>query len=60
MGSRFAPQSASIGLALGFFLISGTVFGCINKTGEDLPAGLMSFPIAIELSIPAQKRLLVP
>jgi hypothetical protein len=51
MGSQFGPQSASIGLALGFFLISGTVVGgCINKTGEALPPGLMSFPIAIELS----------
>ena len=37
-------------MALGFFLISGTVsIGCINKTGEPLPAGLMTFPIAIEL-----------
>lgn len=51
MGSRFGPQSASIGLALGFFLMSGTVsIGCINKTGAPLPPGLMSFPIAIEIS----------
>ena len=51
MGSRFAPQSASIGLALGFFLISGMLLaGCINKTGEPLPPGLMSFPIAIQLA----------
>jgi hypothetical protein len=50
MGSQFGPQSAWIGIALGFFLISGTVStGCINTTGEPLPAGLMSFPIAIEL-----------
>jgi hypothetical protein len=51
MGSRFAPQSASIGLALGFFLISGMVSaGCVNRTGEELLPGLMSFPIAIELA----------
>ena len=51
MGSRFGPQSASFRFALGFFLISGAVAGsCINKTGESLPPGLMSFPIAIELS----------
>ena len=50
MGSRFGPQSARIGIALGFFLISGTVStGCVNKTGEPLPAGLMSFPIDIQL-----------
>jgi len=50
MGSRFGPQSARIGLALGFFLISGTIsVGCVNRTGEILPPGLMSFPIAIEL-----------
>ena len=54
MGSRFGPQGAAIGFALGFFLISGTVStGCINKDGEALPAGLMSFPIAIELSVDA-------
>jgi hypothetical protein len=52
MGSRFGPQGAAIGFALGFLLISGTVStGCINKDGEALPAGLMSFPIAIELSV---------
>lgn len=51
MGSRFGPQGALIRIALGFLLISGTVStGCVNKTGEALPAGLMSFPIAIELS----------
>ncbi|UCF48098.1 MAG: hypothetical protein JSU89_13145 [Myxococcales bacterium] len=51
MGSRFGPQGASFRFALGFLLISGTVStGCANKAGEDLPAGLMSFPIAIELS----------
>ncbi|KPK14302.1 MAG: hypothetical protein AMJ62_13240 [Myxococcales bacterium SG8_38] len=51
MGSRFGPQSASIRIALGFLLISGIVStGCVNDTGEPLPGGLMSFPIAIELS----------
>ena len=51
MGSRFGPQSTSIGLALGFFLISGMVStGCVNRTGQELDPGLMSFPIAIELS----------
>lgn len=51
MGSRFGPQSASIHVALGFLLICGSVSaGCVNKTGEALPPGLMSFPIAIELS----------
>jgi hypothetical protein len=50
MGSQFGPQGARIGMALGFFLISATIsVGCINRTGENLPAGLMSFPIAIEL-----------
>jgi hypothetical protein len=52
MGSRFGPQGAAIGFALGLLLISGTVStGCINKDGEPLPAGLMTFPIAIELSL---------
>jgi hypothetical protein len=52
MGSRFGPQSASIHFALGFLLIIGTVpTGCVNKDGEPLPPGLMSFPIAIELSV---------
>jgi hypothetical protein len=52
MGSRFGPQGVANGFALGFLLISGTVStGCINKDGEALPAGLMSFPIAIELSL---------
>jgi hypothetical protein len=52
MGSRFGPQGASIGFALGFLLISGTVStGCVNTDGQPLPAGLMSFPIAIELSV---------
>jgi hypothetical protein len=50
MGSQFGPQGARIGVALGFFLLSGTFsIACINKTGEALPAGLMTFPIAIEL-----------
>jgi hypothetical protein len=52
MGSRFGPQGAAIGVALGLLLISGTIStGCINKDGEALPPGLMSFPIAIELSV---------
>ena len=52
MGSRFGPQGGSIGVALGFLLISGTVStGCVNRDGAALPAGLMSFPIAIELSV---------
>ncbi len=52
MGSRFGPRGAGITFALGFLLISGTVStGCINTDGEPLPAGLMSFPIAIELSV---------
>jgi len=52
MGSRFGPQSRSIRFALGFLLIFGTVStGCINKDGDPLPAGLMSFPIAIKLSV---------
>ncbi len=52
MGSRFGPQGAAISFALGFLLISGTVStGCVNRDGEPLPAGLMSFPIAIELSL---------
>ena len=51
MGSRLDPQGASLGIALGFFLISGTISaGCVNKTGETLLPGLMSFPIAVELS----------
>ena len=54
MGSRFGPQGASIRFALGFLLTFGTVStGCINNSGEPLPAGLMSFPIAIELSVEA-------
>jgi hypothetical protein len=52
MGSRFGPQGAAIRFALGFLLISGTVStGCVNRDGEALPAGLMSFPIAIDLSV---------
>ena len=52
MGSRFDPQSASVRIALGFLLISGALSpGCINKDGEPLPGGLMTFPIAIELSL---------
>jgi len=52
MGSRFGPQSAATRFALGCLLISGTIStGCVNKEGEALPPGLMSFPIAIELSV---------
>ncbi len=52
MGSRFGPQSRSIRFALGFLLIFGSIStGCINKDGDPLPAGLMSFPIAIKLSL---------
>jgi|GEM_PF-1593501 len=52
MGSRFDPQSASVCFALGFLLIFGTVStGCINTDGDPLPVGLMTFPIAIELSL---------
>ncbi len=41
-----------IGFALGFLLMFGSVStGCARTTGENLPAGLMSFPIAIELSV---------
>ncbi len=51
MRSRFDPQGASLGFALGFFLISGMVStGCVNRTGDELLPGLMSFPIAIALS----------
>ncbi|MGD8605960.1 MAG: hypothetical protein PVH21_01610 [Myxococcales bacterium] len=51
MGSRFAPQSPSVRLALGILLMAGVASaGCVNKTGEPLPPGLMSFPIAVELS----------
>ena len=51
MGSRFGPRSATIGFALGFLLISALVAAsCVNRSGEALPAGLMSFPIAIEIS----------
>jgi len=52
MGSRYGPQGAAIRFALGFLLMSGTVStGCINTDGEPLPPGLMSFPIAIGLSV---------
>jgi hypothetical protein len=52
MGSRFGPQSASVRLALGLLLISGTVsIGCTNRDGESILPGLMSFPIAIETSV---------
>jgi hypothetical protein len=52
MRARFGPWSDVIGFALGFLLMFGTVStGCGRTTGEDLPAGLMSFPIAIELSV---------
>lgn len=51
MGSVFGPQSTSIRSVLGFLLASGIISaGCVNKTGEPLPDGLMSFPIGIELS----------
>lgn len=51
MGSRLGPQSPFVHVALGILLMVGIASaGCVNKTGESLPAGLMSFPIAIELS----------
>ncbi|MGB8331831.1 MAG: hypothetical protein WCE62_17020 [Polyangiales bacterium] len=51
MGSRFDPQSASGLFALGILLIFGALStGCVNKSGDPLPPGLMSFPIAIKLS----------
>ena len=51
MRSRFDPQGVWVRVALAFLLISGAVSaGCVNKEGESLVAGLMSFPIAIELS----------
>ncbi|MGB7475477.1 MAG: hypothetical protein WBM26_04635 [Polyangiales bacterium] len=52
MRSRFGAWSGVIGFALGFLLMFGAVStGCGRTTGEDLPTGLMSFPIAIELSV---------
>jgi len=52
MRSRFGPQGAVILAALGFLLIFGMVStGCDSRSGEKLPPGLMSFPIAIELSV---------
>jgi len=52
MRSGFGPWSEFVGFALGFLLMFGSVStGCARTTGEDLPAGLMSFPIAIELSV---------
>ncbi len=52
MRSGFGPWSDFVGFALGFLLMFGSVStGCARTTGEDLPAGLMSFPIAIELSV---------
>lgn len=52
MRSRFGPWSGVVGFALGFLLMFGAVStGCGRITGEDLPAGLMSFPIAIDLSV---------
>jgi hypothetical protein len=51
MGSQLGPQSPSVRLALGILLMSGIgSAACVNKTGESLPPGLMSFPIAIDLS----------
>ncbi|MDH3728595.1 MAG: hypothetical protein OER77_13785 [Myxococcales bacterium] len=53
MGSQFGPQGRASRFSLGFLLISGLMLdGCINKEGEPLPPGLMTFPIAIELSLP--------
>ncbi|MDH3201567.1 MAG: hypothetical protein OEM15_11805 [Myxococcales bacterium] len=53
MGSRFGPQGRARRFSLGFLLMSGLMWGgCINKEGERLPPGLMTFPIAIELSLP--------
>ncbi len=53
MGSQFGPQGRASRFSLGFLLISGLMWaGCINKEGEPLPPGLMTFPIAIELSLP--------
>ena len=53
MGSQFGPQGRATCFSLGFLLISGIVSaGCVNTDGEPLPPGLMTFPIAIELSLP--------
>ena len=53
MGSRFGPQGRAGGFSLGFLLILNAIgSGCINREGEALPPGLMTFPIAIELSVP--------
>ena len=53
MGSRFGPQGQASRFSLGFLLVSGLISaGCVNKDGEPLPPGLMTFPIAIELSLP--------
>ncbi|MDH3656504.1 MAG: hypothetical protein OEN21_19760, partial [Myxococcales bacterium] len=53
MGSQFGPRGRASRFSLGFLLISGLMWsGCINKEGERLPPGLMTFPIAIELSLP--------
>lgn len=53
MGSPNGPQGRSTSLSLGFLLIVGLLAaGCVNKDGETLPPGLMTFPIAIELSDP--------
>ncbi|MEM7136897.1 MAG: hypothetical protein AAF500_09985 [Myxococcota bacterium] len=51
MGSRFGPRGGSSVFSLGFLLMLGVLAGgCVNKDGETLPPGLMTFPIAIQLS----------
>ncbi|MEM9729726.1 MAG: hypothetical protein AAF997_14145 [Myxococcota bacterium] len=53
MGSPNGPQGRSTSFSLGFLLIVGVIAaGCVNKDGETLPPGLMTFPIAIALSDP--------
>lgn len=53
MGSPIGPQGRSTSFSLGFLLMVGVLAaGCVNKDGETLPPGLMTFPIAIELSDP--------
>jgi len=52
MGSPLGPQGGVSLCSLGFLLISGVfAVACVNKTGETLPPALMTFPIAIELSL---------
>ncbi len=51
MRSRFGPQSASSGLALGLLLKLVVVSaGCNNTGGQQLVPGIMTFPIAVALS----------